>query len=71
MSTQEETKQDKIRQLLEMQRRFIARDRERGVDMQEYFTPEEDSPLHNYRQEYMQRAMEVVELAHEEKGSKR
>ena len=54
-----------------MQRRFIARDRERGVDMREYFTPEEDSPLHNYRQEYMQRAMEVVELAHGEKGSKR
>ena len=71
MSTQQETKQDKIRQLLEMQRRFIARDRERGVDMREYFTPEEDSPLHNYRQKYMQRAMEVVELAHGEKGSKR
>ena len=65
------TKQEKIEKLLEMQRRFIARDRERGVDMQEYFTPEEDSPLHNYRQEYMQHAMEVVELAHEEKGSKR
>ncbi len=70
MSEKPATKQDKIRQLLEMQRRFIARDREQGVDMQEYFTPEEDSPLRNYRQEYMQRAMEVVGLAHGEKGSK-
>ena len=64
------TKQDKIEKLLEMQRRFIALDRERGVNMDEYFVPDEDSDLHNYRQDYMEYAMEVVKLAHEEKGSK-
>lgn len=64
------TKQDKIEKLLEMQRRFIALDRERGVNMDEYFVPDEDSDLHNYRQDYMECAMEVVKLAHEEKGSK-
>ena len=64
------TKQDKIEKLLEMQRRFIALDRERGVNMDEYFAPDEDSDLHNYRQDYMECAMEVVQIAHEEKGSK-
>ncbi len=64
------TKQEKIEKLLEMQRRFIALDRERGVNMDEYFVPDEDSDLHNYRQDYMEHAMDVVKLAHEEKGSK-
>ena len=64
------TKQEKIEQLLEMQRRFIALDREKGVGMDEYFLPDEDSQLSNYRQDYMDCAMDVVKLAHEEKGSK-
>ena len=63
-------KQAKIQELLELQRRFIALDREQGVDMNEYFAPNEDSQLHNYRQDYMERAMQVVALAHQEKGSK-
>ena len=62
-------KRELIEKMLEMQRRFIAEDRERSVGMEEYFTPDEDSPLHNYRQEYMDQAMKVVALAHEEKGS--
>ncbi len=64
-------KQEKIQKLLEMQRRFIDLDREHGVDMSEYFVPDEDSDLHNYRQDYMSCAMEIVDLAHEEKGSRR
>ena len=63
-------KQEKIEKLLEMQRHFITLDRERGVSMDEYFMPAEGSDLHNYRQDYMQCAMDVVKLAHEEKGSK-
>ena len=63
-------KHAKIQELLEMQRRFIALDRERGVDMNEYFAPSEDSQLHNYRQSYMECAMDIVALAHQEKGSK-
>lgn len=65
------TKQEKIEELLEMQRRFIALDREQGVGMDEYFLPSEGSELNNYRQDYMTRAMEIVNIAHEEKGSKR
>ena len=65
------TKQEKIEKMLEMQRKFIALDREKGVGMDEYFLPEEGSELHNYRQEYADAASEVVDIAHEEKGSKR
>ena len=64
-------KQEKIRKLLEMQRAFIARDRAQGVAMQEYFTPDDDSPLSGYRGEHMECAMEIVDLAHQEKGSQR
>ena len=64
-------KQEKIEKMLEMQRRFIALDHERGVGMDEYFDPSEDSELYNYRQEYTVCAREVVDLAHKEKGSKK
>ena len=64
-------KQKKIQKLIEMQRAFIARDRAEGVSMQEYFTPEADSPMSGYRGDYMECAMEVVDLAHGEKGSQR
>lgn len=64
------SKQDKIKKMLEMQKQFIALDRARGVSAEEYFTPEEGAELNGYRQEYMELAMEVVEEAHQEKGSR-
>ena len=63
------SKQDKIKKMLEMQKQFIALDRARGVSAEEYFTPEEGAELNGYRQEYMELAMDVVEEAHQEKGS--
>ena len=63
------SKQDKIKKLLEMQKKFIELDRARGVSAEEYFTPEEGSELDGFRQEYMKLAMEVVDEAHKEKGS--
>ena len=63
------SKQDKIKKMLEMQKKFIELDRAQGVSAQEYFTPEEGADLDGYRQEYMKTAMEVVEEAHKEKGS--
>ena len=63
------SKQDKIKKLLEMQKKFIELDRARGVSAEEYFTPEEGSELEGFRQEYGKLAMEVVEEAHKEKGS--
>lgn len=63
------SKQDKIKKLLEMQKKFIELDRKQGVSAEEYFTPEEGSELDGFRQEYMKLAMEVVDEAHKEKGS--
>ena len=59
----------KIQELIEMQKKFIAYEQENGVNFKDYFTPEAGHPLDGYRQEYMDKAMELVDLAHEDKGS--
>ena len=63
------SKQDKIKKMLEMQKKFIELDRSRSVSAEEYFTPEEGAELSGYREEYSKLAMDVVEVAHKEKGS--
>ena len=65
------TKQEKIKQLIEMQKKFIEREQNTGVSMQEYFTPDEQSDLHGYSENYLKIAMEIVDDAHQEVGSKR
>lgn len=64
-------KSELIKELLEMQKKFISHEHDRGVDPQEYFAPESGSDLDGYRQKYMEIAMKVVDLAHEEVGSER
>ena len=64
-------KQEIIKELLAMQRRFIELERKSGVDPKDYFLPQEGHPLHGYRDEYNQKALKVLEIAHSEKGSKR
>tara|TARA_B100001029_G_scaffold168220_1_gene162074 strand:+ start:612 stop:818 length:207 start_codon:yes stop_codon:yes gene_type:complete len=66
-----EDKQEKIKKLLEMQKKFIALDRENGVEAAEYFSPDDDSEIAGFREEYRDLAMEIVDLAHEDKGSKK
>ena len=63
------SKQDKIKKMLEMQKKFSELDRANGVSAEEYFTPEEGAELSGYREEYSKLAMDVVEVAHKEKGS--
>ena len=64
-------KQEIINKLLEMQKMFIKYEQENGVEMQDYFVPDEGHPLHGFRQEYMDLANKLVDMAHEEKGSHR
>ena len=64
------TKQEKIKNLIEMQKRFIEKEQCEGVSMQGYFLPGENSALNNYRKDYMEVAMDIVKEAHEEVGSK-
>ena len=58
------SKADKIKEMLEMQKKFMEIERES-------FTPEAGSALDGYRQKYRDLAMEVVDMAHADKGSER
>jgi hypothetical protein len=64
-------KQEMIKKMLEMQKKFIEYEQQNGVEQQEYFTPGEGHPLYNYRQQYNELANKLVDIAHEEKGSHR
>ena len=57
--------------MLEMQKKFTAYEQKHGVTAEEYFVAPEGHELHGYRQEYLALADEVVNMAHEEKGSER
>jgi hypothetical protein len=65
------SKAELIKEMLEMQKKFADYEHKNGVDPQEYFTPEAGSELDGYRQKYMEMAMKVVDMAHEEAGSHR
>jgi hypothetical protein len=54
-----------------MQKDFIAQEQQGGVDPKDYFVPGSDHPLLGFRESYNDIATQVVDLAHEEKGSKR
>jgi hypothetical protein len=64
-------KQEMIKKMIEMQKKFIAYEHDNGVSQQEYFTAPEGHELHNYRQEYSDLAVKLVDMAHAEKGSHR
>lgn len=64
------SKQDKIKKLLEMQKKFIELEQKGEVTAQGYWAPEGGSALDGYKEDYMKLAMEVVDDAHKEKGSK-
>ena len=61
----------KIKEMLEMQKKFIAYEHANGVDPKDYFKPDADHELAGYRQKYRDLAMEVVDMAHKEAGSER
>jgi hypothetical protein len=60
-----------IKEMLEMQKKFVNYEHKNGVDPQDYFTPAAGSELDGYRQKYMEMAMKVVDMAHKEAGSQR
>ena len=60
-----------IKEMIEMQKKFIEYEHKNGVDPQDYFTPKPGHDLDGYRQKYRDLAMEVVDLAHAEAGSQR
>ena len=60
----------KIKELIEMQKKFIELEHEKGISGKDYYASKEGL-LADYRQEYMDMANRVVDLAHEIVGSAR
>ena len=63
-------KQELIKEMLEMQKKFIEHEHKQGVSQEEYFMAQEGD-LAGYRQKYNELANKLVDMAHEEKGSHR
>ena len=65
------SKQEKIQKLLEMQRKFIELEQAGELTAESYWLPEKGSELEGFKDEYSKIAMNVVDDAHDEVGSKR
>ncbi|MCY4421187.1 MAG: hypothetical protein OXC42_08090 [Gammaproteobacteria bacterium] len=65
------SKQEKIQKLLEMQRKFIELEQTGELTAESYWLPEKGSELEGFKDEYSKIAMNVVDDAHDEVGSKR
>ena len=57
--------------MIHMQKQFIARERKSGVAQEDYFVPHSGDILDGYRETFDELATQLVDLAHEEKGSHR
>jgi hypothetical protein len=64
-------KQELIAKMLEMQKKFMDFEQANGVEMEDYFVAKEGHLLNGFRQEYMDLANKLVDMAHAEKGSHR
>ena len=64
------SKAEKIAKLIEMQKKFIEYEQNNGLDPKDYYSPESGHELDGYRQEYRDLAMDVLEEAHKQVGSK-
>jgi len=64
-------KQEIIKQMLEMQRRFIELEQHGEFSIEDYYDSEGDSELAQFKRTYDELATQLVDLAHAEKGSHR
>jgi hypothetical protein len=64
-------KQKIIKEMLEMQRKFIDIEHKGEFEASEYYDTDGDSELAKYKNRYNELAVKLVDLAHEEKGSHR
>ncbi len=65
------SKTELIKEMLEMQKKFIDYEQKNGVQAEEYFTPKAGHALDGFRQKYQDLADKVIDMAHKEAGSQR
>ena len=64
-------KQEIIKQMMEMQRRFIELEQNGEFSAEQYYDSEGESELAQYKRSFDELAAKLVDMAHEEKGSHR
>ena len=60
-----------IAELIAMQKKYQDYENINWVDPKEFFVPEEGQELYGYREKYNELALQLLEVAHAEKGSVR
>jgi len=64
-------KQEVIKQMLDLQHKFIELEQRGEFSTEEYYDPEGDTELARHKRSYEELSTRLVDLAHAEKGSKR
>jgi len=64
-------KQEVIKQMLDLQHKFIELEQRGEFSTEEYYDPEGDTELARHKRSYEELSTKLVDLAHAEKGSKR
>ena len=64
-------KQEIIKQMLEMQRKFIDLEQKGEFSAEDYYDSDGDSELARHKRAYDELATKLVDMAHAEKGSHR
>jgi hypothetical protein len=64
-------KQEIIKQMINMQKKFIEYEHQNGVTPEEYYTPQVGHELDGYKEQYDELARRLIDLAHDERGSSR
>ena len=63
-------KEELIKQMIDMQKKFTEYERKDGVEQVDYYTPKDGHTLDGFRQEFDEMSRKLVNMAHEEVGSK-
>ncbi len=64
-------KQEIIRQMMEMQQKFIEIEHRGEFSAEEYYDADSESELSKFKRAYDEMATKLVDMAHAEKGSHR
>ena len=64
-------KQEIIKQMMDLQHKFIELEQRGEFSTEEYYDSEGDTELARHKRSFDELATRLVDLAHEEKGSKR